>query len=103
MNIVANPVRNDEGERIGVVAEWLDRTREVMVEREIEEIVDSVKIGRLDKRVAGSTRLLRQIERRHQRADDIIERVFKDVGSTMESMAEGDLTTVSPATTKACI
>ncbi|WAR46550.1 methyl-accepting chemotaxis protein [Methylomonas rapida] len=94
MNIVANPVRNDEGERIGVVVEWLDRTREVMVEREIEEIVDSVKIGRLDKRLslADKQGFFAKLSEGINELTDIIERVFKDVGSTMESMAEGDLT-----------
>lgn len=94
MNIVANPVRNDEGERIGVVVEWLDRTREVMVEQEIEEIVDSVKIGRLDKRLslADKQGFFAKLSEGINELTDVIERVFKDIGSTMESMAEGDLT-----------
>lgn len=94
MNIVANPVRNDEGERIGVVIEWLDRTGEVKVEHEIEEIVESVKIGRLDKRLslAGKQGFFAKLSEGINELTDVIERVFKDVGSTMESMSEGDLT-----------
>lgn len=94
MNIVANPVRNDEGERIGIVVEWLDRTKEVKVEREIEEIVDSVKIGRLDMRLslADKQGFFAKLSEGINELTDVIELVFKDVGSTMESMAEGDLT-----------
>lgn len=94
MNIVANPVRNDEGERIGVVVEWLDRTGEVKVEHEIEEIVESVKIGRLDKRLslADKQGFFAKLSEGINELTDVIERVFKDVGSTMESMSEGDLT-----------
>ena len=94
MNVVATPVKNDEGERIGFVAEWVDRTREVKVEKEIEEIVDSVKIGRLDKRLslADKQGFFAKLSEGINELTDVIERVFKDVGSTMESMAEGDLT-----------
>lgn len=94
MNIVANPVRNDEGDRIGVVVEWLDRTGEVKVEHEIEEIVESVKIGRLDKRLslADKQGFFAKLSEGINELTDVIERVFKDVGSTMESMSEGDLT-----------
>ena len=94
MNIVANPVKNDEGDRIGIVVEWLDRTREVKVEQEIEEIVDSVKIGRLDKRLslADKQGFFAKLSEGINELTDVIERVFKDVGSTMESMSEGDLT-----------
>ena len=41
MDFVANPVTNDDGERIGIVVEWLDRTHEVKIEKEIEAIVAS--------------------------------------------------------------
>lgn len=94
MNIAANPVKNDSGERIGVVVEWLDRTREVKVEQEIEDIVESVKVGRLDKRLslADKQGFFAKLSEGINELTDVIERVFKDIGSTMESMAEGDLT-----------
>ena len=94
MNVVATPVKNDEGERIGYVAEWVDRTREVKVEKEIEEIVDSVKIGRLDKRILLDDKqgFFAKLSEGINELTDVIERVFQDIGSTMECMAEGDLT-----------
>ncbi|MDD2759640.1 MAG: methyl-accepting chemotaxis protein [Methylomonas sp.] len=94
MNVVVTPVKNDEGERIGYAAEWLDRTREVKVEQEIEEIVDSVKVGRLDKRIslADKQGFFAKLSEGINELTDVIERVFNDIGSTMESMAEGDLT-----------
>lgn len=93
MNIVANPVVNDEGSRIGVVVEWLDRTREVKVEREIEAIVQSVKIGQLDKRLALDDKqgFFAKLSQEINDLTDVIERVFEEVGSTMKSMAEGNL------------
>lgn len=94
MNIVANPVLNDEGERIGVVVEWLDRTHEVKIEREIAEIVEAVKGGELSSRIELDDKLgffLKLSEGINELAS-VIENVFSEVGSTMQSMAEGDLT-----------
>jgi methyl-accepting chemotaxis protein len=44
LDIVANPVIA-EGEKVGIVVEWLDRTREIKIEQEIASIVNSVKAG----------------------------------------------------------
>ena len=94
MDIVANPVKDTEGNRIGTVVEWVDRTREVKIEREIEDIVNFVKIGRLDKRLALTDKqgFFAKLSEGINELTDVIERVFKDIGSTMESMSEGDLT-----------
>ena len=45
--LIANPIVNAEGERLGTVVEWKDRTVEVAVENEIAGIVGAAaKIGR---------------------------------------------------------
>lgn len=94
MNLVANPVRNDDGERIGVVVECLDRTNEVTVEQEIQEIVNSVKIGQLDKRLSLADKygFFAKLSEGINELTDVIERVIKDIGSSMESISDGDLT-----------
>lgn len=94
MSLVVNPVKNETDERIGVVVEWLDRTREVNVEQEIADIVDSVKIGQLDKRLSLTDKqgFFATLSEGINELADIIEKVFRDVGSTMASMSEGDLT-----------
>lgn len=45
MVIVANPVINEVGERVGYVAEWLDRTAEVEIEKEISKVIDGAALG----------------------------------------------------------
>lgn len=94
MTIVANPVKNDQDDRIGIVVEWRDRTREVKVENEIQDIVQSVKTGQLDKRLslADKQGFFATLSEGINELADVIERVFQDVGSTMGCMAEGDLT-----------
>ena len=94
MNIVANPVVDPEGSRIGTVVEWLDRTREVKIEQEIEGIVESVKVGVLDQRIelSDKTGFFAKLSEGINELSDVIENAFKDIGSTMESMADGNLT-----------
>lgn len=94
MNIVTNPVRNDEGEHIGTVIEWLDRTHEVKIEQEIEAIVEAVKAGELSSRIelADKHGFFEKLSEGINELSDVIENAFKEVGSTMQSMAEGDLT-----------
>lgn len=94
MNIVANPVVDPEGNRIGTVVEWLDRTREVKIEHEIAGIVESVKVGVLNQRIDLSDKngFFAKLSEGINELSDVIENAFKDIGSAMESMAEGDLT-----------
>ncbi len=51
MTVTANPVINAQGERLGSVAEWLDRTAEVRVEQEVEQIVDAAAKGEFGARI----------------------------------------------------
>ncbi len=46
-----NPVTGGQGERIGTVAEWFDRTQEVAVEQEMQQMLSAVVSGQLDKRI----------------------------------------------------
>lgn len=94
MNIVANPVINDDAERIGIVVEWLDRTHEVKIEQEIASIVEAVKVGELTSRIelADKQGFFETLSKGINELTDVIESVFGEVGSTMQSMAEGDLT-----------
>ena len=52
LTVTANPVLNAQGERLGSVAEWLDRTTEVKVEAEVQEIVQLASYGMFDARIA---------------------------------------------------
>ena len=93
-DFVANPVTNDDGDRIGTVVEWLDRTHEVRIEKEIEAIVDGVKAGQLDQRIemADKEGFFEKLSGGINELTDVIDNVFVDVSSTMQSMATGDLT-----------
>ena len=91
--VIANPVRDDSGERIGVVLEWFDRTAELAIEAEVENVVDRAKAGDLDGRIRTDDK-----EGFHARLSlsinelvDMAERVIADTVRVLSSMAVGEL------------
>jgi methyl-accepting chemotaxis protein len=50
--LTATPVTGDDGARLGTVVEWLDRTQEEAIEREVAGIVTAVGEGDLSRRIA---------------------------------------------------
>jgi methyl-accepting chemotaxis protein len=49
--VSTSPVLDDDGQWLGTVAEWIDRTQEVAVEEEIASIVAAASAGDLSKRI----------------------------------------------------
>ncbi|MGD0959589.1 MAG: methyl-accepting chemotaxis protein [Methylomonas sp.] len=94
LELTANPVITDSGEKIGAVVEWLDRSNEIKIEKEIAGIVDAVKAGGLSKRigVADKHGFFQKLSEGINELSDVIEMVFADINRSMESMAAGDLT-----------
>ncbi|HKT72913.1 MAG TPA: methyl-accepting chemotaxis protein [Steroidobacteraceae bacterium] len=77
---VANPVVSDKGERIGTVVEWTDRTQEVAVETEMQNMLTAVISGDLGKRIdlAGKAGFFEVMSRGvNQLADNMAEVVSK--------------------------
>lgn len=93
MTIVANPVTNDGGEKIGVVVEWQDRTNEALIEQEIADIVDSVKHGELARRIDldGKEGFFAKLSCGINELADTIETAFADIESSVKSISAGDL------------
>jgi methyl-accepting chemotaxis protein len=51
LKIVATPVIDSAGHRLGTVVQWIDRSEEVATEREVETVVASARDGDLTRRV----------------------------------------------------
>jgi len=93
-SVIANPVSNDTGDRLGTVVEWEDRTNEIAVEKEIESIVNAARNGNLDQRLETSGKdgfFLLLCEGINEMVNTI-SASFSDVARVMRSMADGDLT-----------
>ncbi|MFI3121150.1 MAG: methyl-accepting chemotaxis protein [Methylococcaceae bacterium] len=93
--VIIGPVNDDNGERIGYVAEWNDRTPDVLIEEEIKHLVQDVKMGDLSTRINLSDKhgFAKVLSSGINELTDVIESVFSDVNKVMESMAQGNLTT----------
>ncbi len=52
LKIVATPVIDSAGHRLGTVVQWIDRSEEVATEREVETVVASARDGDLTRRIA---------------------------------------------------
>ncbi len=49
--LIANPINNEYGERLGVVVEWKDRTAEVFIEQEVAKVVSGAVLGNFSQRI----------------------------------------------------
>jgi methyl-accepting chemotaxis protein len=77
---VSNPVISRDGERIGTVVEWTDRTPEVAVESQMQAMLNAVLAGNLAERIAleGKTGFFEALSRAvNQLADNMAEIVSK--------------------------
>lgn len=90
----ANPVVNADGDRLGTVVEWLDRTEELAMEDELESIVASARTGELTGRVelAGKTGFFKHLAVGINALLDDLASVFSSLSSSLSAMSQGDLT-----------
>jgi methyl-accepting chemotaxis protein len=92
--LVANPILDDKGARVGIVVEWLDRTQEVAVEREVAGIVDAAAEGDFTKRfeLAGKDGFFKQLGEGINRLMETSSVGLNEVVRVLGALAKGDLT-----------
>ncbi len=92
--IIANPVLSTEGERIGTVAEWVDRTQELAIEEEINDIVGASMEGNLSQRISleGKNDFYKRLSVGVNNLVDVSERAINDTVNVLHAVSEGDLT-----------
>ncbi|KAE9628037.1 methyl-accepting chemotaxis protein [Aeromonas veronii] len=93
-SLIANPVFNDTGERLGSVVEWADRTKEVMIEKEMSDIVQAVINGELHRRMelAGKSGFFQAMGEGINQIAEVIDSTLNDVIRIVQCLAKGDLT-----------
>jgi methyl-accepting chemotaxis protein len=94
MTVVANPVINDQGERLGSVVEWGDRTDEVAVQEEIASLVQAASAGDFSQRISvlGKEGFFLKLSEGTNNLVETSERGIKDVGEVLKALSAGDLT-----------
>jgi len=90
---VANPVLDNDGDRIGIVVEWLDRTAEVKIQKEIAGLVDAVKAGDLSNRLelADKSGFFESLSEGINELTDGIDQAFAEINNAMQNLAMGNL------------
>ncbi|QLI81312.1 nitrate- and nitrite sensing domain-containing protein [Chitinibacter fontanus] len=94
MTVTANPVINEQGERMGAVAEWVDRTLEVKIEQEVENLILAASEGHFDTRldIEGKTGFYRKVSEGLNQLSLTVESGLKDVNQSLKAVTDGDLT-----------
>jgi len=93
MSFIANPIIDDNNQRLGTVVEWADRSLEVAIQKDIEQLITSAQDGDLSQRIdlIGKQGFFRTLS---QGMNDLLEttsQVFDEIAEVMHSLSEGDL------------
>ena len=93
MRLIANPIADENGARLGSVIEWLDRTAEVNAEKEIGAIVEAAAAGDFTKRIAeaGKAGFFLEMARGLNAILGTSEQALSEISRILKAMAEGDL------------
>ncbi|WP_446728526.1 methyl-accepting chemotaxis protein [Pseudoalteromonas sp. G4] len=92
--LTANPIFSEDKERLGTVVEWLDRTGEVAIEKEIDELVSAASSGELDTRIeeVGKEGFFLSLAQGLNKLVGISDKVITETAEMLDAMAHGDLT-----------
>ena len=93
-SLIANPITSDNGERVGTVVEWNDRTAEVAIEKEIDGIIASAGRGELDARLEEGDKsgFFLNLTQGLNTLVEIVDDAVAETGFMLDAMAHGDLT-----------
>ncbi|MFI3158109.1 MAG: Tar ligand binding domain-containing protein, partial [Methylococcaceae bacterium] len=94
MVVSANPVINEQGQRLGAVAEWQDRTIEVAVEQEVAAIVHGAVMGDFTRRIdmQGKKDFFKQLGEGLNELMEMTESGINDVVRVLGALSRSDLT-----------
>ena len=94
MIVIANPVIDENGVRLGTVAEWYDRTAEVMVEKEVADIVVAAGEGNFTKRLnlADKEGILKDLGSGINQLMHTNETSLSEIAHVLQALSIGDLT-----------
>lgn len=92
--LTANPINSEDGERIGTVVEWNDRTQEVKLEQEVSQMIDAARKGDYSVRMdmEGKHGFFEKLSFGLNQLSETTDIAIKDVVRVLSGLATGDLT-----------
>ena len=93
-SLMANPILDAQGNRLGSVVEWADRTAEVGVEKEVATLVEAAAHGDFSQRLLldGKAGFFATLSTGMNQLLETSEQGLSDVAEVLSAFAEGDLT-----------
>ena len=91
---IINPIVAADGERLGIVLEFTDRTEEVATEEKVQSVVNSALSGDLSQRIdtQGMSGFFESLSLAVNQLVGVAERVIEDTLRMFSAMADGNLT-----------
>jgi methyl-accepting chemotaxis protein len=92
--LVANPIFSKNGDRLGSVVEWLDRTQEIGVEGEVSKLVECAASGDFSERISvdGKDGFFLKLAEGLNMLVNTADQGLNDVARVLGAVAKGDLT-----------
>lgn len=94
LRVIASPIRNAQGERLGSVLEWQNRTQEVQAELEIAQAVSAAARGDFSLRLReqGKQGFFLELAKQLNVLIDQSASSLRDINQVLQALADGDLT-----------
>lgn len=91
--LIASPILDDKGNRLGNVVEWQDRTAEVLAEDEIAAVVESAGRGDFTMKVneTGKTGFMLGITKGLNQLTETAQSSLQEIASVLQQIAAGDM------------
>ncbi|HEB56851.1 MAG TPA: PAS domain S-box protein [Gammaproteobacteria bacterium] len=92
-SLVANPVVDDEGVRLGTAVEWQDITQQLNAEQQVENLIGEAIAGKLDVRIQTESfkGFMKTLSDGINKLMDAVVTPIKEVKRVITGLAEGDL------------
>lgn len=92
--LIASPVVDEEGNRLGTVVEWADRTQEVLVEEEVANIVSAASRGDFTRQIDldGKEGFFKTLSAGLNQLISVTNDGLRDIARVISALARGDLT-----------
>jgi len=94
LQLLASPVCDSQGQSIGRITQWVDRTDELASEQELDNLVGAATQGDFSARLSldGKTGFFNKISIGMNQLMDTSEQGLKDVAQVLSAVAQGNLT-----------
>lgn len=93
-DLTANPVVNQDGQRLGTAVEWVDVTEQLDAEQQVENLIEGAVRGKLDERIDASNYVgfMKNLSEGVNSLLDAVVNPLQEVKRVAASLAEGELT-----------